>query len=47
MIWKTLYVFMSQEVWGSTSFSTTSQSLALAKLLHFSIQFIQQLDRKK
>lgn len=43
-IWKTLHEFMSQEVLGSSTFSTTSQSVALAKLLHFSTQFIHQLD---
>lgn len=44
MIWKTLHEFMSQEVLGSSTFTTTSQSVALAKLLHFSTQFIHQLD---
>lgn len=29
---------------GFSSLSTTSQSAALAKLLHFSTQFIHQLD---
>lgn len=44
MIWKTLHGFMSQEVLGSSSFSMTSQSAALAKLPYFSTQFTHQLD---
>lgn len=44
MMWKTLHGFMSQEVLDSSSFSTTSQYVALAKLLHFSTQFVHQLD---